>query len=70
MKTVVIAACALVGSFALAIGCHESQPGTTPMAQPQPVATAVVPDAAPPLIDSPGPMGADPGQGEPGTNQP
>ncbi|HEY1813968.1 MAG TPA: hypothetical protein VGG74_16570 [Kofleriaceae bacterium] len=66
MKSVVIAAFALVASFALAIGCHESQPGTTP-AQPQPVAS-VVPDAAPPLIDAQTPMGG--AQGWPGTNQP
>ena len=73
MKTVVIAACVLVASFALAIGCHESQPPTTPTLPPpqqSAQATPAVPDAAPPIIDSPGPMGADPGQGFPGTNQP
>ena len=74
MKTVVIAALALTASFALAIGCHESQAPTTPTLPPpeqSAQAAPAIPDAAPPLIDSPGPMGSPTtGTGFPGTNQP
>ena len=76
MKHVVIAAFALAATFGLAIGCHQSQPDTTPTAPLPPPpqeaqAMPATPDAAPPLIDAPGPMGSpNVGEGFPGTNQP
>ncbi|HEX4453049.1 MAG TPA: hypothetical protein VH143_19390 [Kofleriaceae bacterium] len=72
MKLVVTAALVLVTSFALAIGCHHDNEASTtpPPSSMAPVGATT--DAAIPVIDSRGPMGAGNGTtgSMPGTNQP
>jgi hypothetical protein len=71
MKLVVTAALVLVTSFALAIGCHHDNDASTmpPPSSMGPVSATA--DAAIPVIDANGPMGAgNTTSSMPGTNQP